>query len=125
MFAWSWARAAAHGEPRHGVKPPEVDFIGRSALDPRPAKPLASAGEGQMNPTRLSLCRTDAHEPAIMRSSTGGGDTNKQRHKGHQKEWTHPLSRALSHTDYRPQTSRRTAGSSSRRLHSPESGRFD
>src|SRR5262249_38520491 len=93
--AWSWARAAAHGEPRHGVKPPEVDFIGRSALDPRPAKLLASAGEGQMNATRLSLCRTDAHEPAIMRSSTGGSDTKKQRHKGRQKEWTHPLSRAL------------------------------
>ena len=63
-------RAAAHGEPRHGVKPAgEIDFVGGPALDPGPAVPLPAAGEGQMNAVGLGLCRTDARELAIVRGS--------------------------------------------------------
>src|SRR5215813_4485345 len=36
--------AATHGEARHGVKPAgEVDFVRRSAPDPRPAESLPAA----------------------------------------------------------------------------------
>src|SRR5215813_13730607 len=64
--------AATHGEARHGVKPAgEVDFVRRSAPDPRPAESLPAAIEGQINPIGLGLCRTDAHKPAIVRSIGG------------------------------------------------------
>ena len=70
--------AAAHGEPCDGVKPArQVDFVGCSALDPGPTVSLPAAGEGQMNPTRLGLCRTDADELAVVGSSTGDGDTDE------------------------------------------------
>jgi hypothetical protein len=82
-------RATAHGYPRHGAKPDgQVDFVGCPGLYPGPAEPLAVAGEGQMNAIGLGLCRTDAHEPAIVRSGTG--DADNERDEGRQKEGRHP-----------------------------------
>jgi hypothetical protein len=85
-------RAAAHSYPCHGAKPAgQVDFVGCPAFDPGPAEPLAIAEEGQINAIGLGLCRTDAHEPAVVRSSTGGA--NNERDEGPQKEGRHPPSR--------------------------------
>jgi hypothetical protein len=69
-------------DPRHGAKPTrEIGFVGRSALNPRPAKSLSTAGEGQMDAIGLGFCRTDAHEPAFMRSGgSGDGHANNRRH---------------------------------------------
>ena len=76
--AWGGGGATTQGEPRDGVKPArQVDFVGRPALDPGPAEPLPAAGEGQMNATRLGLCRTDADEPAVVGSSTSDRDADK------------------------------------------------
>lgn len=48
-----------------------------------------------MNATRLGLCRTDTHEPALVGGSTGDRGANKQRLQGRQKELTHSSSGAL------------------------------
>ena len=70
-------RTAAHGELWHGAKPArEVDFVGCSALDPRLAEPLPTAGKDQVNVIGFGLCRTDADEPAAMRNGTCDGDTD-------------------------------------------------
>jgi len=116
----------AHCEPSDRTKPAgEVDFVRCSAPDPQPAVSLPAAIEGQMNAISLGFCRTDAHEPPFVRSSTEG-DANKQRYEGRQKEWTHSTSLALE--PYRLSAAHQpaaTAGSSSRRLHCPENGRLD
>jgi hypothetical protein len=91
----------------------EVDFIGCPALDPGPTVSLPAAGEGQMNATRLSLCRTDAHEPAVIGSSTGNRDANKERHQGRQKDARICAPALLSHIEYVSRKSSGRAGSSS------------
>jgi len=74
-------RAAARSYPCHGAKPAgQVDFLGCPALDPGPAEALPVAREAQMNAIGLGLCRTDGHEPAIVRSSAG--DANEERDEG-------------------------------------------
>src|SRR5215469_6603918 len=64
----------------------EVDFIGCAALDPGPAVALPAAREGQMNATRLGFCRTDADEPAVMGTSTGDRDANKEPAPDHPRD---------------------------------------
>ena len=67
-----------HSELCHRVKPArKVDFIRCSALDPGPAVSLPAAGEGQVNATRLGLCRTDTDEPTVVGSSAGDRDADE------------------------------------------------
>ena len=66
------SRAAAHGEPRHGVKPArEIYFVGCPASDPGPAEPLSTAEEGQINVTPFTgQTRTNHPSSAAARTRT-------------------------------------------------------
>jgi len=76
-------RAAAHSHSRYRAKPVrKIVFVGCSPSDPGPGETLSVAGEGQIDAIGLGFCRTDAHEPAFMRSGdSADGRANKHRHQ--------------------------------------------
>jgi hypothetical protein len=75
----------------------------------------------------VGLCRTDADEPAVMGSSAGVGDANKERHQGARKNARISPPALLGHIEYVGRKSGGRAGSSSgsRKLHYSESSRLD
>ena len=73
-IAWRCRRTSADIDPLYRAKAGrKIDLIGRSALNPGPAETLSAAVERQIDSKRLGFCRTDAHEPALMRSHGSAG----------------------------------------------------